>query len=395
MRFFWVMVCLLGMLSQGAIAGANPVYIGFDAEAGHKTSTSDDAIRTGIEIAIEEINARGGVLGGRPLQLIEKDNRSVPARGVENVRQFAGMNDLVAVFCGKFSPVALETLPVIHELKVPLLDPWAAADGIIDNDYSPSYAFRLSLKDSWALHVMLKDLQKRGFTKIGVMLPNNGWGRSSQSAIERLFNEKPSLTQAGTQWFNVGDLSLMAQYQTLRADGAQALILVANEKEGALLVREIASLPKDQRIPVASHWGVSGGDIAGLAGAAMQEVDFTLVQTFSFINNGNPVARRIGELAVKKLGKSDLRRVLSPVGIAHAYDLTHILALAVNQAGSTDRSKIRAALEKVRNYQGLIKHYDRPFAPGSHEALGMSDIFMSRYEGEGAPVPIGSRSRAR
>jgi hypothetical protein len=95
-----------------------PVLLGFDAEEGHKTSTSDNAIRMGILAAIHEINAAGGVLGGRPLELIVKDNRSVPARGVQNIEEFADTPDLVAVIAGRFSPVVLEEVPIVHKKKV-------------------------------------------------------------------------------------------------------------------------------------------------------------------------------------------------------------------------------------------------------------------------------------
>src|SRR5574340_1604049 len=94
------------------------VYIGQDGAFGHRTSTSEETIKRGILIAIEEINRAGGVLNGRELELVTRDNRSVPARGVENVREFAAMKDLVAVFCGKFSPVVQEYVPLLHEKKL-------------------------------------------------------------------------------------------------------------------------------------------------------------------------------------------------------------------------------------------------------------------------------------
>jgi branched-chain amino acid transport system substrate-binding protein len=122
-----------------------PVFIGFDGEIGHLTSTSDDAIIMGISIAIEEINAAGGVLEGRKLKMIVKDNRSVPARGVANIKKFAQISDLIAVVGGKFSSVILAEIPILHEKKMIMLDAWGAADGIIDNGRNPNYCFRLSL----------------------------------------------------------------------------------------------------------------------------------------------------------------------------------------------------------------------------------------------------------
>ena len=79
-----ILSLFLVMLFSGSTLAAGeeprkPIYIGLDAEIGHKTSTSDEAIRNGILIAIDDINQAGGLLGGRPLELLIKDNRSVPA----------------------------------------------------------------------------------------------------------------------------------------------------------------------------------------------------------------------------------------------------------------------------------------------------------------------------
>ena len=58
----------------------------------------------GIRVAVHEINSHGGILGGRPLILETKDDRSVPARAIENLKEFAAVKDLVAVFGARFSP---------------------------------------------------------------------------------------------------------------------------------------------------------------------------------------------------------------------------------------------------------------------------------------------------
>ncbi len=134
---------------------SRPVYLGLDGEFGVEQSTSAQAIERGILTAIDEINRAGGVLKGRPLQLVSKDNRSVTARGVKNLQEFARMPDMVAMFTGRFSPVVLEYVELAHELKMIVLDPWAAADAIIQNGKNPNYMFRLSLRDGLAMPVML------------------------------------------------------------------------------------------------------------------------------------------------------------------------------------------------------------------------------------------------
>lgn len=184
----------------------------------------------------------------------------------------------------------------------------------------------------------------------------------------------------GSTWYNWGDKSLLEKFQMLRKSGAQAIILVANEVEGSLLVKELAALPREERLPVISHWGVSGGDFAAMVGVALKEVDFSVVQTFSFFGTRRDKAHQVLDGASRLFGINDTAQLVSPVGLAHAYDLTHILARAIDKAGTTDRSAVRKALEEVRGYNGLIKDYPQPFTASRHEALGPEEAFMARYE---------------
>ena len=77
----------------------------------------------------------------------------------------------------------------------------------------------------------------------------------------------------------------------------------------------------------------------------------------------------------------------SPVGVAHAYDMTHILAKAIDLAGTTERAAVRDALEKVRAHDGLVRRYAPPFTPTRHEALGADELLMARYRADGVLVP--------
>lgn len=388
-RFFrWVLGALAFCGVQVAMA-AGPVYVGLDAEFGHKTSTSAQAIEQGIRIAMAEINAAGGVLGGRKLELVTRDNRSITAIGVDNLRELAQMPDLVAVFGGKFSPIYVESLPVAHELGILLMDPWGSADAITDHSYRPNYAFRLSLKDAWAGPAFVKFAQQQyKAQRLGVMLPNTAWGRSNQAAIEKAASAA-GVTLVGQRWYNWGDASLMGPYAELHAAGAQAIVLVANETEGSLLVREMAKLPTVKRLPVISHWGITGGNFVGMTGDALRQVDFSVIQTYSFIGQTTPAARRVMSALQRLYGVKSADAIQSPVGVAHAYDLTHLLARAINKAGSTDRRKIRDAMEKLGPYDGLVKRYAQPFAAGRHDALSASNVFFARYTADDKLIPMG------
>ncbi|GAB1394626.1 ABC transporter substrate-binding protein [Rhodocyclaceae bacterium] len=379
---------ILLLLASTAFAAKDPIFIGLDAEFGYKTSTSAQAVQMGMEIAVDEVNQAGGVLGGRKLELVVTDNKSIPAFGVDNLRELAARKDLVGVFGAKFSPVIMEWIPVAQELKLPIFATWSSANPITDNAQKPSYVFRLSLKDAWAAPAFLRFAKdQKQASRVGVLLPNTSWGRSNQTALQMAATQM-GVQIAGERWYNWGDKSLIALYKELAEAGAQAIVLITNEVEGAILLKEVAALPANQRLPIISHWGVTGGALTEMAGDALQQVDFSVIQTYSFIGAKSPTAKRVLTALKNRYGVDSPETVVSPVGVAHAYDLVHILVRAIEKAGSTDRSKIRDALENLGAYHGLIRRYDKPFAPDRHDALKPDQVFMARYNAQGALIPI-------
>ncbi len=385
-NFALCMTMLLCVVTARAAEKA-PVLVGLDGEFGLEHSISAQAIELGLRTAIAQINAAGGVLGGRPIELVIKDNHAVPERGIHNITEFAAMPNLVAVIGGRFSPVVMAQLPAIKELSLPYLVAWAAADPIINNGMQPNYVFRLSLRDALAMPKLLQSAEQRGFDQVGLLLHNNAWGRSNLAAAEKTMLGVKNQKIVDIAWFNLKDTTLITQYKKLTAAGAKAVLLVANDAEGVVLVREVAALPANQRVPILSHWGITGGEFFKQSAAALQEVDLSVIQTFSFLNADKQMLARFMKTAALTGGIKHIEDIAAPVGVAHAYDFMHILAKAINLARSTERSAIRDALEKVREHRGLVRLYKPPFTPTRHEALGPEELLMARYNREGVLVP--------
>lgn len=367
---------------------AMPVRIGFDGAYGQKTNTAPLAIELGARAAIDDINRAGGVLGGRPLQLVTTDNKGVSARGRDNFIELAGMTDMVAVLGGKYSPISVEVLPEVHRLKVPLISVWGSADGITDNDYRPSYAFRVSLKDEWGVQAMIDRLaRKYKADKACAFLPYTAWGRSSEAVIKKTSTQH-ALRFSLVRWYNWGDKSFADAYKACLVSGAKGLLFVGNEKEAAVLLRDMVQLPPAQRMPVVAHWGVVGGVLHELVGDALDQVQFDVIQTFSFHNNNRPQARRLAEWIHQHSEYKTVTTIPSPVGAAQAYDAVQLLALAIAQAKTTDPVKVRDALEHLPPYSGVVRDYSRAFTAQRHEALGPSQLLFVRLSPSGALMPV-------
>lgn len=352
-----------------------PVIIGLSAEFSLKNSSSAQAIEKGILLAIDEVNSAGGVLDGRPLKLITRDDKGLPARAEDNFNAFADDENVIGVFSGRFSPASLSMASIARERKVLLLVPWSAADTVTQQEF-PNYVFRVSITDSWAMQVMLDHAQKRGFNKLAFIVPNTAWGRSCEQAFIAYQQRVRSFPYQVIK-YNLGKSDFRHKIKAAKDAGAQAIILVAIENEAASVVQQLATFPAEERIPVISHWGVLGGDFAKLAGEALNTVDFTFVTTFSFANKRQRVQKvRAG---VNRLFKEDAYLMPAQPGFAHAYDLTHMLAIAINQARTTQRDKVRSALERIDTYHGLVRTYHKPFSSDDHEGLVKQQVYLGRF----------------
>jgi len=384
-RYISLLVILF--LAPIELRAAPPIVIGLDADMSSVAVQGGEAIKRGALIAIHELNQEGGILG-RQLELRVKDHRGNPARGIDNVDDFAMDPHVVAVLGGVHTPVALRELDTIHQHGIPYLSPWAAGTPIIDNGFEPNFAFRLSVRDEYAGAFLVEQTLKQGYSKPGLLLEQTPWGKSNYKAMTAALQAK-SIDAPPVEWFNWGVDDLSSQINALRRAGTDVILLVANAPEGAVLIKNLAALPKNRRLPVISHWGITGGDFPTMAGAALQEADLLFLQTFSFFN---PPDRKSADRVLRHhchlFGVCDAADIPASVGLAHAYDLVHILGRAIKLAGSADRAKVRDALEDVRDYPGLTCHLKQPFTPGRHDALDASSFQLGYFDQDGTIRPL-------
>ena len=365
----------------GSLSAQEPIKIGHVAALSGGSAQSGEAITRGLSLAIEEINASGGILGGRKIELLQRDDESVPPKGVVAARELISKEKVVAIFGGIDSPVALATVPIVNKEKVPYMAVWAAGTGITRNGAEPNFVFRVSAVDV-LVDVKLLDYanKKFGSTKPGLLLVNNPWGASNETGLFEAAKTNAGLHIVGVEKFENADVDMTAQLTRLKEKGADTVIIVGNAAPGAQLMKSRERM--GWTVPIVSHWGISGGRFPELAGPTAGDAHF--VQTYSFFGKQGTVGERVLAALKKKYpqikGPED---IFSPVGTANAYDAMHLLVQAITQAGSTEGDKIRDALENLSGkYEGLIKTYDHPFSKTQHDALGPGDYIMVRYEGE-------------
>ncbi len=379
-------IATLSFLGGAAAVNAQsgPIKVGLAAAVSGGSAASGEAIRRGLLIAIDEINARGGLFDGRKVELVVRDDEGNPTKGVTIARELVEREKVAAVFGGLHTTVALAEVAVWQELRTPYMGVWAAGTNITRNGRTPNYVFRVSANDDYVDKFLVRyateQLKK---TKPGLLLENTAWGQSNEAGLAKWLGVK-GLNAVGIEKFNWNDPDMSPQLLRLRTAGADLVILVANAPEGAQVVRSRARIGWD--IPILSHWGISGGRFAELTGELSDGVVF--IQTYSFFGPQNGRGQYVLKMLREKFNVKGPEEVTAPVGSANAYDAMHLVALAIEQAKSTEGPKVRDALENLKaEYAGLIKTYRRPFTPDQHDALTDDDYIMVVWKG-GKIIPV-------
>jgi len=383
-----VIAALVVLFAPAAKAGTpQPIIIGLDADMSSGSARSGLAIQRGAEIAIQEINAEGGVLG-RSMQLVVKDHRGNPARGADNIKTFSAMDGVVAVLGTLHTPVALHELKLIHKHQMIYLSPWAAGTPIVANGYNPNFVFRISVRDEYAGGFLVGEALKKGYHRVALALENTGWGRSNERAMKAALQAK-GIAPVAVAWFHWGAKNMEQAIQSFDHKTVDAILLVANAPEGMAIVKSMAVRPKEARVPIISHWGITGGRFFEQAKHLLDKVDLSFLQTYSFTHPTMPErAESVIKAYVSRYPDADdASAIFAPAGTAHAYDLVHLLVKAIEKAGSTDRGKVRAALENLDHHEGLVRDYAPAFTPRKHDALDISDFMLSTYDRHGHIVP--------
>jgi len=375
-----------------ALAAALPAHaqetikIGLVTALSGQSARAGEAITRGLQVAIDEINAKGGVLK-KKLELVRRDDEATPAKGVIAARELIFKEKVAVLFGGLDTPVSLAIVPLMNQEKLPFMGPWAAGTPITRNGANPNFVFRVSAVDEIVDKAMLQYAQKTFNAKnCGMILVNNPWGESNEKGLTAALAAQGKKA-AGIEKFEGNDVDVVPQLSRLKAAGADCLFLVGNVGPSAQVVKSLDRM--GWKPPVVSHWGPAGGRFTELAGPSAKDVHF--IQTYSFFGKQSPVGEKVLKALMAKYpdvkGAGD---VTPAVGVANAYDGMMLTAMAIQAAGSTDGPKVREAFYKIGGYEGLIKTYAKPFTPDNHDAVNENDYVWTQFI-DNQILPVGMK----
>src|SRR5687767_15685372 len=134
------LLLVAALLTTGTLH-AQTIKIGLVTALSGQSARAGEAITRGLQVAIDEINAKGGVLG-RKLELVRRDDEATPAKGVIAARELLFKEKVAVLFGGLDTPVSLAIVPIVNENKMIFIGPWAAGTPITKNGAKENYVFR-------------------------------------------------------------------------------------------------------------------------------------------------------------------------------------------------------------------------------------------------------------
>ena len=388
-------LCLI-IVSVASLAEQKPLRIYIDADrTGAKASGL--AIEQGVRAGLA---GYGNQLNGRDVEVVIRDHRGSTPRSKRHLNEFLEDNDALLVVSGLHSPPLLANRDFINENKILTLDPWAAAGPITRPATEENWIFRLSVDDSIAGQMITNYAVKEGFKKPYLLLEDTGWGNSNLKTMSAAIKGHDATLMGVSRFkWGVGSSESDSIAVKIKNSGADVVFLVANANEAKPLLTALMKNPATKHLQILSHWGIAGGSFAEDVPNVVKNLDLKFIQTkFSFLSEGETAVAKKAFLAAQKLypevvsKKEDIK---APTGFIHAYDLMLLLneaAQSISWSGDLqqDRLALKMALENISNpVQGLVKLYKEPFkpyqvsSPNAHEALGIDDLVMGRFDENG------------
>jgi branched-chain amino acid transport system substrate-binding protein len=332
-------VVFAGLLTVSCSRNEEAIKVGEFASLTGKEATYGVAAHRGTLLAIEEINAAGGVLG-RKLDLIFEDNQSKAGESATIVKKLVSRDKVVAVLGEIVSSRSLEAAPICQNAKIPMISPGSSAQELTAKG---DYIFRACFIDPFEGTVMAKFAKNHLKAKRVAVLSS---ASSAQSVgLAKYFRERFSAdggTVAAEPKYNEGDKDFRAQLTAIKAANVDGIFVPGYYAEAALICKQARDL--GLTIPL---FGIDGWESPQLVEIGGKAVEGCYFVTHFSPDNQAPAVVNFAQQYQKRWGVSC--DTLAALG----YDSVLILVDAMKRAGTTENEKLRAAIAATKNFKAV------------------------------------------
>ena len=353
--------------ASGAALAADPIKIGAFLSATGPASFLGDPEKKTLEMFVEKMNKEGGVLG-RKVELVVYDDGGAGDKAATFAKRLIESDKVDLLIGGSTTATTMAAVPLVEKSEIPFI---SLAGAVVIVEPVKKWVFKTPHTDRMAAEKVFMDMKKRGLTKIALISEDAGFGKSGHDQ-SLLVAKNYGIEIVADEVYSPKDPDVTAQLTKIKnAAGVQAVFNFGFGQSPALVTKNYKQL--GITLPFYQSHGVASKDYIKLAGEASEGVrlpaaGLVVPSQLAATDPQKPVVT-----AFKKAYEDAFKSEVSTFA-GHAYDGLQIALAAILRAGSADKAKVRAEIEKTSGYVGtggLVS-----MSPTDHMGLALSAFHM-------------------
>lgn len=366
MRFRAVAILLVTLAAALPVFSQNTVKVGVILPLTGSQAAFGEALKDGYLIALDEINAKGGVLG-KKLELDFYDDQSKPDQAVQGVSKLADQ-DGVPVILGSFSSESTKAMiPAIVQRQIPLIIPAANADNVMDS--KSGWVFRLCAGAADYAHATLSFLKASGNPKtIAIVYENTNFGQAGMHAMSEAA-QSAGLTIVAMESYAAKSPDYRAVLQRVKQSNPDVIYFCSYLLDATTLMRQSQEVDLNPRYYTSAGTGFATVEFPTAKGAG-KNAEYTISVTQWLLTVPWAGSKEFDAEYFKRYNIHPTHHGM------FAYETLQVAARAINDAGSLDRAKIRNTVQKLNLSM-------TPFGPVKFDANGQNQhpVMVTQVQG--------------
>ena len=344
---------------------ADPIKIGSVLSVtGPAASLGDPELKT-MQLYVDEINKKGGVIG-RPLQLISYDDGSDAAKANGFTKRLIEDDKVDIIVGGTTTGATMSMVPLVEKAQTPFI---SLAGAVVIVEPVKKWVFKTPHTDRMAAERVLDDMKKRGITKVALLSETSGFGQSGKKEVEAVLN-KYGVTLVANETYGPKDTDVSPQLTKIKnTPGVQAVFVFGLGQGPAIVTKNYKQL--GITLPLYQSHGVASGEYLKLAGPAAEGVRLPSPAQSIPGKLADSDPQKAVVVGYDQAYRAAYKEEASTFG-GYAYDSLMLAVDAIKRAGSTDKAKVRDAIEATKGYVGSSGVFN--MSPKDHMGLELSSF---------------------
>lgn len=346
---------------------AEPIKIGSVLSVtGPAAFLGDPEMKT-MQTYLEKINAEGGVLG-RKLELVHYDDGSESNKANSFAKRLIESDKVDVIIGGTTTGATMAIVPLVEKAGVPFI---SLAGAVVIVEPAKKWVFKTPHTDRMAAEKVFEDMKKRGITKVGLLSETSGFGQSGRKEAQGVA-AKYGITLVADETYGPKDTDTTAQLTKIKGTaGVQAIFVFGLGQGPAIVTKNYGQVGAN--LPLYQSHGVASDEFIKLAGKAAEGVRLPtpamlIAQALPANDPQKPVV-----VGYNKMYRDKFKVEPSTFG-GYAYDALALYVDAVKRAGSTDKEKVRSAIEQTKGFVGTTGAFN--MSGTDHMGLDLSAFRM-------------------